>query len=212
MNSRGGSGGGRAASSLGSSGPEAVLGQDRLPLVGAQEGEERLGDLAVAVPLDRRVRPAPPGLSIRSVAGRDDVGDRLRPSSCAEEQLVLVGDDRVAGPALEGRHALPARGVHVHDVAPGPSPAGRGRPSGRASALDSRARQPRAVDGVDVPAGPAGGLRVGVEDADAGPGQVGPVADPLRVARRGRRSTTRLRVTIPLVGPVVPVLARPAPP
>ena len=46
------------------------------------------------------------------------------------------------------------------------------------------AEQPGAVDRVDVPAGAAGGLRVGVEHADAGPGQVGPVVDRLRVAGR----------------------------
>ena len=79
-----------------------------------------------------------------------------------------------------------------------------GRRVGLALARLARRQSSRAVDRVDVPAGPAGGLRVGVEHAHARPGQVVPVLDLLGIARPDA-DHDQAAGDHPLVGPGVPV-------
>ncbi len=66
--------------------------------------------------------------------------------------------------------------------------------------------QRRAIDGVDVPHGPAGGLGVGRQDVDARTRQIGPVANVLGVALADGENDDRGRDHAP-VRPGLPVVA-----
>src|SRR5690606_38923413 len=136
--------------------------------------DEGPGRLAGSVPIDIGVDERDGVLDENGGAGRNVV---VTLAFCApDEDLVLVGDDRVADSPFEGQHRVARASVHDLHVAEDRGEQGDGGVLVTASSPCVPAYR-RAVDGELVPHGSAAGTNVGSEDLDVGSRQVLPSAD-----------------------------------
>ena len=175
--------------------PVIMAGDDLLRLGRVEEAQIGLGDRGGAVPLAHCRRRSATGGSARIESDGATISNLPAPSSRWARKASFSQASstspmpRSAKVVVEPRAPVSSTGTLAIEA--GDEVARR--------RLASRRASPVAPGGEEVPARAAAGLGVGRDDLDAGPDEVAPVADPLRIAladeeddRRGiRRAVVR---------------------
>jgi hypothetical protein len=180
----------------------AVLGEGSLRLGRAQEGDERLGEIATLVLV---------GIGVDDGHRVLDQDGRVRhhvlvvtPCLTADQYLVLVGNCDVTHPLLESDDRLPRTLVHHAYVAQdvGEQLFGGGRVSLRCRGLAAKGCP---IQGTDVPHGPTARAYVRSQYVQMRRAQVVPVANALRIAGPHGEHDDRPRHH-PVRGPGLPIV------